>query len=436
MSRVAETLQRLAASLAKDRVDEVELYVKSGLSHRFEREGDRTIETRSEECGWAVRGSGAPGAFFTCGTGSPVEFRWSGPFGAPIGLPRAHDRRDRQEIPAEAPAPLLAESEASAFAAALEGSLREVRPRARLQRVVLDDGAAEARLVSTLGMDRSYDSRLASLYVETVEGDASRSSLFLGRAAKELDPRSLGGRFGTALELAHEGRPGSLGPGTAVLAPAVGVRLLAGVLPWLVGAEAAARYRAQASKGTWGSSLLTIVDDGARKGSPLAAPFDGEGVETEERILVESGRYRQPLVSWRETDRRVGRASGCMVRPSWKEPPELAPTQLFVRPDPGTSPADLVESLDRGFYALDPLGAGRFDLVEGRFELAVAGFRIRSGRAVETVSRAPLAGRIDSLWSALRAVARDLEFHPMGCLLGTPTLAFEASSLDAEAAAG
>jgi PmbA protein len=258
-----------------------------------------------------------------------------------------------------------------------------------------------------------------------------RSHRLAARSAGEIDFAALARRLAVLLTIARDGRALTEGSGDMVLAPAVGARLLAGLLPLLVGAEAWRGVRAlRDRKGRVGSEQLTVVDDGRLAGGVFSAPVDGEGVPTRAVALIERGLYRQPLLTWREAEPGESVACGCSLRPSWRKPPETAPSHLFIAPHAETAPADLVASVVDGFYWLDAPGPGHFDLAGDRFTLPVSGFRLREGRAKEPIAGARLCGSVKALLSGIRATGRDLDFLPLGHLVGAPTLLVTGLTLD------
>ena len=165
-----------------------------------------------------------------------------------------------------------------------------------------------------------------------------------------------------------------------------------------------------------------MVDDGRLSGGVLAAPTDGEGRPTSALTLVDRGVFRQPLVPWTEARARHLKSSGCMRRASWRDLPNLAPTHLHVVPNGAISARSLLDNVARGFYLLDTMGKGVFDLAADHFELPVCGFALRQGRAVAPVANCMLSGKVSSLLHGIQAVARDLSFEPLQGMLGSPTL--------------
>ena len=54
-------------------------------------------------------------------------------------------------------------------------------------------------------------------------------------------------------------------------------------------------------------------------GGIAEAPVDGEGQPTREVVLVDEGGYRQPLLAWWQSAAAPKRASGCVLRPGWRD---------------------------------------------------------------------------------------------------------------------
>jgi predicted Zn-dependent protease len=171
-------------------------------------------------------------------------------------------------------------------------------------------------------------------------------------------------------------------------------------------------------------------------GGLLASAVDGEGVPTRAVPLVEAGLYRQPLLAWWQARGDTGAseqpgarsrlapsvASGCSLRPSFRDLPRPGPTHLFIRPQEGVRPATLLGSLERGCYLLDAEGPGRFDPEGDRFALPVCGFHLAAGAARRPLAGAWLCGSLSTLLRGVRGVARDLVFYPLAGMVGSPTL--------------
>lgn len=110
-----------------------------------------------------------------------------------------------------------------------------------------------------------------------------------------------------ATGLTAQGAPPERDGGEILLAPAVAVRLLAGLVPLFVGPRAGSLLSGLGDhRGRLGSERLTLIDNGRLSGGTLEAPVDGEGVPTREAVLVEQGYFRQPLLAWWQAEAAAG----------------------------------------------------------------------------------------------------------------------------------
>jgi predicted Zn-dependent protease len=418
-------------ALAAAGFEEAEVYLKRGRSRRLEHTPWGQTTGFHHERGWAVRAGGRRASLFTAGTGDPdLAGPWPEPDGKPLRLPDPQPAPPWTE-PGDFDAPLIGEREGLRLLESLERELGRELPGGRLLAAVLEDGSSDCRIANRRGVDAAYRNRLAALRVVAVGpagpgGTPATAALYLAeREARRFDVPSRARRL-AARRAGAAGAPPAAerARGEVLAAPAVAARLIEGLLPLVVGPEAAAKAAAlRDRRGLVAGEALTLVDDGRLAGGTLAAPYDGEGMPTGETVLIDQGAYRQPLLAWDQV--RGGaetRPTGCSRRPSWRDPPRPGPSHLYVRPHPGVAVAGLLDAVARGYYLLDATGPGRFDLDADRFELPVRGFAVVGGRAAAAVGSAVLAGGIGALLRGVGAVARDLRFFPLGGMIGAPTL--------------
>ncbi|HYG65419.1 MAG TPA: metallopeptidase TldD-related protein, partial [Thermoanaerobaculia bacterium] len=370
------------------------------------------------------------GSFFIAGTGEPDPAGpWPEPAGRPIELPEPMAPKP-WNVPSDFDTPMIGESEGLKLLESLGRELASELPGARLLRAVLEDGSSEGEVISSRGLRARLRHRVASLYLEAAGPapsgrPAATATLYLyAREARRFHPPALARRLADRLAVAAAGAPPP-GPDAAecLLAPPVMARLLAGLLPLLVGPQSTAYLSGRRDRrGKIGSDLLTLLDNGRLQGGAFESPVDGEGVPCSEVVLVEEGSYRQPLLAWWQESAAPGTPSGCSRRASWRDIPAPGPTHLYLKPDARTPVAALLGAVERGYYLLDATGGARFDFGADRFALPVCGFAVAGGRAQAPVAGAWLCGGIGTLLHGIRAVGRDLAFHPLDGMIGTPTV--------------
>lgn len=412
------------AALGRDGL-EAEVYRKRGRSRRIEvaERGGGRAQLAVEE-GWAIRAGGARGAFFLAGTGEPpTAGPWPALAGGALRLP-APVAAEPWRAPAALDTPLLSESEGRALLEGLSRELGRELPDARLLAALLEDGASESQLVASTGIDASWRQRGAWLRAEAALGPARATLEVVERNAQALAPRALARRLADLLHVLAAERAADRDRGTMLIAPPLAARLLAALLPALVGPTAAPLLAQLGDvRGRVATDAVTIVDDGRLEGGILAAPCDGEGLPTGRVVLVERGIVRQPLLAWWQVAAGASaRPSGCARRASWRDVPRPGPTQLYLEPREDRTVAQLLAAVARGFYLLDAVGAVRIDFPRNRFAVPVCGFAVQDGRALAPVSRAWLAGAISALLLGIEGVGRDLTFLPLDGLIGSPSL--------------
>lgn len=432
-------LDEILRALLKRHLTDAEVYVKRGRSRRLERTPHTETSSTSQERAWAVRAGNRRGSFFAAATGDPTpEGPWPEPVaGHVLELPEPSSSGPAWSPPSDFDTPLTGEREGLKLLESLGRELEAELPRARLLRAVLEDGSSEAELANSRGLRATSRSRVATLYLEAagVAGPgrpAPTASLYVAaRETRQFHPTALARRLADRLAVSAAGSPPELDGGELLLAPVVTARLLAGLLPLLVGPGPGARL--VGARGRFGSDRVTLIDNGRLPGGVFESPVDGVGVPTREVVLVEEGVFRQPLLAWWQEGAAQGETSGCIRRSGWRDLPAPGPTHLYLKPDPRTPVAALLGSIPQGHYLIDITGPGRFDLNADRFALPVCGFAVEAGRARAPVAGAWLCGGLGAFLQGIAGVGRDLTFQPLDGMIGAPSVLATGLELRADA---
>jgi len=396
-----------------------EVYLKSGRSRRFEMGPLGLVAGLSRESGWAIRGGGKEGSFFSSGVGLP---RFQGQHtelaGPALLLPPAAPLGPWTE-PAGINAPLVSESEGHGLLEEIRERLQHELPGSRLLWGVLDDGYSR-------GLRCSYRARSSSLSLEAIgpwAGTSSTRVYLAERTARGFLPGPIAQRLANRLLLGQKGRPPESSGRDLLLSPAVAVQILVALYPLFVGSEPMNTLRDLCDgEGRLGSEELTLVDDGRYPGGVLETPADGEGYPTGRKVLVERGIHRANLEARSEGRVAKRRSPGCMRRPGWRDMPRPLPSHFYVEADPSHSVSSLVHSVRRGHYLVEPLSGARIDPETLEFSVQACGFELRDGEATTPVSPVWVRGGLNSLLRGIRARGRDLSFFPFQGMIGAPTL--------------
>lgn len=154
-------------------------------------------------------------------------------------------------------------------------------------------------------------------------------------------------------------------------------------------------------------SNVTIVDDPLRKRALRSRPFDGEGLPTRARSLIDKG----VLTGWlldSASARQLGLApSGNASRGTGGAPGVSASN---VHMEPGTaSAAELMRDIKKGIYITELIGMG-VNTVTGDYSRGASGFLIENGAVGQAVAEITIAGNLKDMFRALTP-ANDLAFR-------------------------
>jgi PmbA protein len=152
---------------------------------------------------------------------------------------------------------------------------------------------------------------------------------------------------------------------------------------------------------------FTIRDDPHRQRGLRSKPFDGEGVGTTPRNLIESGRLTGWLLD-SASARQLGRTPTGHASRGIGGGPGASATNVHM--EPGTiSRADLIGGVKRGLYVTELIGQG-VNPVTGDYSRGASGFIIEDGALGRPVAEITIAGNLLDMFRRMTA-ADDLEFR-------------------------
>jgi PmbA protein len=151
---------------------------------------------------------------------------------------------------------------------------------------------------------------------------------------------------------------------------------------------------------------LSIIDDPLRPRALGSRAFDGEGLPTVQRRIIDGG----VLSGWimeSAAARQLGLTPTGHASRGVSGAPGTAPSNLHL--DGGTvSVAELIADIKHGVYVNELSGQG-VNGVTGDYSRGAAGFRIENGEITGPVAEFTIAGNLKDMFRALSA-ANDLEF--------------------------
>ena len=169
-------------------------------------------------------------------------------------------------------------------------------------------------------------------------------------------------------------------------------------------------------------SGVTILDTPHRPRGLRSRPFDGEGLPTSPRALVEAGRLTGWLMDSAAARQLDAAPTGHAARGGSGAPGVSASNVVIV---PGAmTPAELMADIADGIFVTELIGHG-VNGVTGDYSRGASGFRIVNGEIAGPVAEFTVAGNLIDMFAAL-VPANDLDIHRG---IDVPTLRIDGMSV-------
>ena len=156
-----------------------------------------------------------------------------------------------------------------------------------------------------------------------------------------------------------------------------------------------------------GSELVTIVDDGTREKGMASEPFDGEGVPTQKRVIVEKGTLAGFLYNTIAAKRAGVRSTGNASRGGFASLPDIGPHSFYMEAG-SAKPEDIIRATKSGLLVKEVTGYG-INPVNGHFSGGASGVWIEDGKIAFPVKGLTIAGTADAMLDGIDMVADDLD---------------------------
>lgn len=158
-----------------------------------------------------------------------------------------------------------------------------------------------------------------------------------------------------------------------------------------------------------GSDLLTLVDDGTRPRGMASSPFDGEGVPTQRRIILDAGVLQGFMYNTMVAARAGTESTGNASRGGYSSLPGIGPHAFFVEAGE-TEPEEIIGSTARGLYLKGVTGYG-INPVNGNFSGGARGFWIENGRLAYPVTGLTIAATAGEMLNGIDLLGSDLDLN-------------------------
>jgi PmbA protein len=165
------------------------------------------------------------------------------------------------------------------------------------------------------------------------------------------------------------------------------------------------------------SGLVTLIDDGTRPKGMGSTPFDGEGVPTQKRIIVDKGVLKGFMYNTIVAKRAGVKSTGNASRGGYRNLPGIGPHNFYMKAGQST-PEEIIRSTQKGLLLKGVTGYG-INPVNGNFSGGASGFWIENGKIAFPVKGLTIAGTADSILNGIDMVGSDLDLNRT---LTAPTL--------------
>ena len=153
------------------------------------------------------------------------------------------------------------------------------------------------------------------------------------------------------------------------------------------------------------SPNVTLVDDARMAGGLGSKPFDGEGLATNRKSLVENGELKTYLLDCYSARKLNLTPTGNASR-SVGAPPGVSTTNFYLVPGNYTKD-EIIGSVKEGLYVTEMIGFG-VNMVTGDYSRGAGGIWIENGELTYPVQEITIAGNLKEMFNSIEMIGNDL----------------------------
>ena len=198
---------------------------------------------------------------------------------------------------------------------------------------------------------------------------------------------------------------------TVIFDPDVARSILGGILAAVNGErvlQGASFLRDKLNKKV-ASEMITIIDDATLPKGLATVPFDGEGVPTQKRVIIDKGVLQGFMYNTIVAKRAGVKSTGNAARRGFRSLPGIGAHSFYVLAG-STPPADILKSTNKGLLLKGVTGYG-INPVNGNFSGGASGFWIEDGEIAFPVKGLTIAGTASAMLNGIDMLGNDLDLN-------------------------
>jgi PmbA protein len=198
---------------------------------------------------------------------------------------------------------------------------------------------------------------------------------------------------------------------SVIFSPDVARSILGGILGALNGERVlqGASFLADKMNQKFATEMMTLIDDGTIPRGLGSKPFDGEGVPTQKRILVDAGVLKGFLYNTAVAKRAGIESTGNASRGGFRGLPGIGFHNLYMAAGE-SSPEEIIKATPTGLLLKGVTGYG-INPVSGNFSGGASGFWIENGQISFPVKGLTIAGSAFEMLNNIDMLGNDLDLN-------------------------
>lgn len=175
-----------------------------------------------------------------------------------------------------------------------------------------------------------------------------------------------------------------------------------------------------------GGDNLTVVDDGTMVGGFGSSPFDGEGLPTRRKVVLDRGMLTSYLLNTYAA-RKLGLQSTGNAARGLAGSPGIGAGNFYLEPGE-KSPEQILAGIPSGLYVTELIGHG-VNVVTGDYSQGASGLWIENGELAYPVEEITVAGNLKEMLHNISSIGNDLIFRSS---IACPTISIEGMTIAGE----